>query len=60
MLKYREKDADPNVWIIEHFGNDINKIADYKSKNYIDACCTMQWNDFKTFKENELKLFVPH
>lgn len=46
-----KKDADPNVWIIEHFGNDINKIADYKSKNYIDACCTMQWNDFKTFKE---------
>ena len=46
-----KKDADPDVWIIEHFGNDINKIADYKNKNYIDTCCTMQWNDFKTFKE---------
>lgn len=30
---------------------DANKIADYKSKNYIDACSTMRWNDFKTFKE---------
>ena len=47
----RKKDADPDEWILEHFDNDVNKIADYKNKNYIAACCTMQWADFKTFKE---------
>lgn len=46
-----KKDADPDVWMREHFNNDASKIADYKSKNYIDASCTMQWPDFKTFKE---------
>lgn len=44
-------DADPDVWIREHFDNDASKINDYKEKNYIDASCTMEWADFKTFKD---------
>ena len=35
----------------EHFNNDASKIDDYKARNYVDASCTMQWSDFKTFKE---------
>ena len=46
-----KKDADPDVWIREHFDNESSKINDYKEKNYIDASCTMEWSDFKTFKE---------
>lgn len=46
-----KKDEDPDVWIQKHFNGDIQKINDFKAKNYIDACCSMQWSDFKTFKE---------
>jgi uncharacterized protein with ParB-like and HNH nuclease domain len=46
-----KKDADPNLWLQEHFNYDSAKIDDYKTKNYIESCCTMQWGDFKTFKE---------
>ena len=49
-----KKDADPDVWMREHFDNDASKIDDYKAKNYIDASCTMQWSDFKTFKEKRM------
>ena len=49
-----KKDADPDVWMQKHFNNDASKIDDYKTKNYIDASCTMQWSDFKTFKEKRI------
>ena len=38
----------------EHFNNDASKIDDYKAKNYIDASCTLQWSDFKIFKEKRM------
>ena len=49
-----KKDADPDVWMQEHFNNDASKIDDYKAKNYIDASCTLQWSDFKIFKEKRM------
>lgn len=49
-----KKDSDPDVWMREHFDNDASKIDDYKAKNYIDTSCTMQWSDFKAFKEKRI------
>lgn len=46
-----KKDLDPNIWVNAYFDNDVKKINEYKKTNYIDLQCTLQWDDFKTFKE---------
>ena len=51
-----KKDADPDIWVDEYFDHDPIKIADYKTKNYIDTTCTLKWDDFGTFMEKRTEL----
>jgi len=53
-----KSDKDPEVWIKEHFQNDVDKISIYKERNYIDKDFVLEWNnieDFETQRSEKLQ-----
>ena len=53
-LNKSKSDSDPDEWVNSKFENDPAKIADYKKANFIDQSCTLDWKDFKNFKEKRI------
>ena len=45
-----KSNTDPDIWVNSNFGGNIQKITDYKIKNYIDVACSLKWQDFESFK----------
>lgn len=46
---------DPEVWLREYFNDDIDRMNDYKKRNYIDETFELQWSNIKDFEEKREK-----
>jgi hypothetical protein len=41
------KAKDPEIWLNEHYHNDLDKIKAYKERNYIDASFDLSWQNIR-------------
>jgi hypothetical protein len=44
-----KKAKDPEIWLKEFYLNDVNKIEEYKKRNYIEKEFNLKWSEIKDF-----------
>lgn len=44
-----KKAKDPEIWLEEYYLNDVDKIKEYKGRNYIEQTFRLEWSEIKTF-----------